>query len=148
MLLEPKEIEVDGKKFIISKLPALAGYEIATQLALTAVPKIGEFSQHKTMFIKMLGYVAVPISGMAEPLQLSTEALIDNHTGNWETMVKVGYAIYEYNVSFLADGRISNFLTDVAQNIPGWTTKILNLFSEQSFPAEKLHSKNSKKATQ
>ena len=147
MLLETKEIEVDGKKFIISKFPALAGYEIATQLALTAVPKMAEFAQHKAMFVKMLGYVAVPITGIAEPLQLSTEALIDNHTGNWETMVKVGYAIYEYNVSFLADGRISNFLTDVAQNIPAWTTKILNHFSEQSFQAEKPRSKSSKKVT-
>lgn len=148
MLLEKKEIEINGKIFIISKFPALDGYEIVTQLALTAIPKMAEFAQHKAMFIKMLAYVGVNNAGSVEPLQLTTEALINNHCSDWETMVQLGYAIYEYNVSFLADGRVSNFFMDVSQNIPVWTTKILALWSEQSSPAVKQPSKSSKKVTQ
>jgi hypothetical protein len=148
MLLEKKEIEIHGKTFIISKFPALDGYEIVTQLALTAIPKMAEFAQHKAMFIKMLAYVGVNSTGSVEPLQLTTEALINNHCGDWETMVQLGYAIYEYNVSFLADGRVSSFFGEVAANIPAWTTKILALWSEQSSPAAKQPSKSSKKVTQ
>ena len=148
MLLEKKEIEIHDKNFIISKFPALDGYEIVTQLALTAIPKMAEFAQHKAMFIKMLAYVGVNNAGSVEPLQLTTEALINNHCGDWETMVQLGYAIYEYNVSFLADGRVSSFFGEVAANIPAWTTKILALWSEQSSPAVKPPSKSSKKVTQ
>lgn len=142
MLLEPKEINVDGKTFIISKFPALAGYEIATQLTWTAVPKLGVFSEHRAMLIKMLGYVAVPMEGASQPLQLTTEALIDNQCGSWETMAKVGYSIYEYNVSFLGNGSLTGFLDGVIEKLPDFISQILTKWQGQSLPAVKQASKN------
>ncbi len=145
MMLEPKEIEVDGKKFIISKFPSLAGYEIATQLTLSAIPKLSEFKEHKNMLIKMLGYVGVELPGMNSPLMLSTDALIDNHTGNWETMAKLAYSIYEYNVSFLERGSLSSFLNGVIEKLPDFVSKILMKWPELSSPVEKPATTSSKR---
>ncbi len=146
MLLEPKILNIDGKDFILSKFPAIAGREIVTQYPLTGLPKIGEYKVNEEIMIKLMSYVGVDI-GTSAPLQLTTRALIDNHVPSWETLAKIEWEMLDYNVSFLADGRISTFLQDIAQTIPEWITKILIKLSEQSSQAEKPVLKSSKKST-
>lgn len=148
MLLESKQIEIDGKQFIISKFPAVAGREIITQYPLSGLPKIGEYKVNEAIMLKLMTYVGVPIASQQMPLQLTTQALIDNHVGSWETLAKLEMAMLEYNCSFFTDGRVSTFLTDIALNIPAWITKILTPLLEQSSQAEKRPSKSSKKTTQ
>ncbi len=145
MLLEPKEIEIDGKVFIISKFPAIAGREIITQYPISGLPKIGEYKVNEQIMLKLMSYVAVSIN--SQPLQLTTQVLIDNHVGSWETLAKLEIAMIEYNVSFLENGRASTFLNDIAQNIAPWITKILTPLTEQLSAAEKPRSKSSKKVT-
>jgi hypothetical protein len=137
MLREPKEIEIDGKTFVISKFPSLAGYEIVTQLTLTAIPKLAEFKEHRAMFIKMLAYTGVKVAGIEAPLMLTTEALIDNHTNDWEMMGKLAYSVYEYNVSFLERGSLSNFLQNALENLPDFAAKMYQKWSQQSSPKKK-----------
>ena len=147
MLLEQKDIEIDAKQFVISKFPAMAGYEIVTQFPISAVPKLGDFATHKELIYKIMCYVGVKIEGNPAILTLTTEALINNHTNNWETLSKLIMAMMEYNVSFLANGKISGFLDSIMESLPTFLSKILMSSQEQSSAKDTPRSKNSKKIT-
>ena len=56
-MLEPKEIEIEGKKYIITKIPAVQGREILTQYPITAMPKIGQYKATEELMFKMMKYV-------------------------------------------------------------------------------------------
>lgn len=141
-MIEPKEVNIDGHRFIISKLPAMDGYELMTQLPLSATPKVGDFAIHKQLVYKLMAYVGVPIEGMPQPLMLTTPALVDNHTKSWESLVNLAWNMIEYNCSFLANGQASTFLGGLAQNIPQLIAKTLTILSQQSSEAEKQPSTN------
>ena len=134
-LLEPKEINIDGKNFILSKFPAIAGREIIAKYPLTGLPKIGDYQLNEETMFKLMAYVAVKINDIKIPL--NTPELINNHTGNWETLAKIEVAMMEYNCSFFQNGRVSTFLNDTAQNIPRWIIKTLTSLSLQLSPTEK-----------
>jgi hypothetical protein len=134
-LLEQKEVLIDGRAFILSKFPAVAGREIIASYPLTAIPKIAEYKTNESIMLKLMCYVGVRTGDNI--LRLSSQALVDNHVGNWETLVKVEAAMLEYNCSFFLSGRVSTFLSDAARNMPQWILKILTGLSEQLSQKEK-----------
>jgi len=136
-LIDPKQIEIDEKQFIISKFPAVAGREIISKYPLSAVPKLGDYAVNEETMLKLMAYVAVEKDGRT--MGLSNKALIDNHVGSWETLAKIEMAMLEYNCSFFQNGRISRFFDDIAQNIPQWISKTLMALSAQSSQVEKPH---------
>ncbi len=138
-LIEPKEIEIDGKKFTLSKFPAIAGRKIIASYPLSSLPKLGDYEENEKAMLLLMGYVS------KGNLRLSTQELIDNHVGGWETLAKLEIAMLEYNCSFLASGRVSGFLDGITNKLPELITKILILFSQSLSQAEKPRSKNSKK---
>lgn len=146
-MLEPKEVVVDGKVYVISKFPAVAGRKIMTQYPISAIPKVGEYGTNEEMMYLIMTYVAVKNVANNTELQLVNRDLIDNHVPNWETLMKLEYLMMEYNCSFLANGKVSTFLESIAEKLPSWITKISTPLSEALSPAEKPRSKNSKKAT-
>lgn len=146
-MLEPKEVVVDGKVYVISKFPAVAGRKIMTQYPISAIPKVGEYGTNEEMMYLIMTYVAVKNVANNTELQLVNRDLIDNHVPNWETLMKLEYLMMEYNCSFLANGKVSSFLESIAEKLPSWITKISTPLSEILSPAEKPRSKNSKKAT-
>lgn len=146
-MLEPKEVVVDGKVYVISKFPAVAGRKIMTQYPISAIPKVGEYGTNEEMMYLIMTYVAVKNVANNTELQLVNRDLIDNHVPNWETLMKLEYLMMEYNCSFLANGKVSTFLESIAEKLPTWITKISTPLSEALSPAEKPRSKNSKKAT-
>jgi hypothetical protein len=131
-LLEPKEIDIDGKLFTISKFPAVAGREIIAKYPLSGLPKIGEYKLNEETMFKLMSYVAT-----ASGLRLTTPELINNHAGDWETLARIELAMMEYNCSFFRDGRISTFLNDIAQKIPQLIFKMLTDLSARSSQTEK-----------
>ncbi len=140
-LLEPKTVTIDGREFILSKFPAVAGREIIAKYPLSSVPKLGDYAVNEETMLKLMNYVAVGIDPV-RPLRLSTVALVNNHTGGWETLAKIEIAMLEYNCSFFRDGRISTLLEDIAQKVPAWISKILTVLSAQSSATGKQRSMN------
>jgi hypothetical protein len=145
-VLEQKEIEVNGKTYVISKFPAVAGREIVTQYPLSATPKLGDYQTNESIMLKIMCYVGVKVRDSSTILWLKTRELVDNHIPNWEDLMKVEYAAMEYNCSFLADGKISEYLTLAQEKLPSWISKILTPLLDALSPKEKQPSKNSKKA--
>ena len=140
-MIEPKEIEIDGRTFILSKFPAVAGREIVAKYPLSGLPKLGDYQVNEEVMLKLMCYVGIP-SASGQPLPLSTRGLVDNHTGNWETLAKVEMAMMEYNCSFFRDGRVSNFLSGLTAALPALISKISTASSAQSSEAAKQPSTN------
>ena len=144
MLISPKEIEVNGKTFIISKFPAVAGREIVSVYVSSGMPKLGDYKRNEEIMLKLMGYVAVPMAS-GTPLRLTSQALIDNHvTGedSWEMLMKLEAEVMSYNCSFFRNGQISNFFDGLTQKAPRWISKILTDLSGQLSQTEKPRSTN------
>jgi len=126
--LEPMEIDIEDRKFVISKFPAIAGRKIVTQYISSGVPKIGNYSTNEEMMLNIMKYVA-RIDDNGTKTVLSNQDLIDNHvvskTSSWEMLIKLEAKMLEYNCDFFQNGRISNFFGDIAQKLPQWITKTL-----------------------
>ncbi len=127
--LQPEDIEIEDKKFIISKFPAIAGREIVTQYFSSALPgKFGDYKLNKEMFDKAMCYVAA-INSEGNPIVLSVPALVDNHVvskdSSWEMLLKLETRLMVYNCAFLQAGRVSNFLNSIKEKLPQLISKIL-----------------------
>lgn len=141
MLLQPveKEIELPGggtKTFVISKFPATAGREIITQYPTSAAPKIGNYQLNEELMYKLMSYVGVPVKG-SDPIMLTTRDLVNNHVPDWETLVKIEWAMMQYNSSFFQNGKMSGFLELATAKAEGLMSKILTSFV-QSLSAKDL----------
>lgn len=111
-MLEPKELE--GTPFILSKFPATVGREIILQYPTSAMPKIGDYATNEALMFKIMKYVSVTIEGRDEPLPLKTPQLVDAHVKDAETLMKLEWAMMNYNFAFFGNGSLSGILERVA----------------------------------
>jgi hypothetical protein len=144
-MLEPKEIEIEAngkkKKFIISKFNAIEGREIITQYPTTALPKIGDYKTNEDLMLKIMKYVeAVADSGVK--IQLTSRDLINNHVVDWEILVKIEYAVLEYNCDFLASGKAIDFFNSLIDLAFQKITSTLTASSGKLSQAEEPRSTN------
>lgn len=134
-MIEPKEVEVDGKTFHISKVPAMAGREIFTQYITTGAPKIGDYDKNQALMLKMMSFVSVETEGGM--LSLSTKELINNHVPSWENLMLLEKHMIEYNCSFFANGKLSSFLEKSGETALDKITSMLTGLLQQSLQADK-----------
>lgn len=146
ILIQPQQVELDGKTYIISKIPATDAREIITQYLPSAMPKLGEYKRNEELMYKLMAFVAVITDSGAE-LILNSKTLINNHVESWETLLRLEAKMMEYNCSFFRDGRISGILTELRQTLPAWISKILMDSLERLSQAEKQRSTNSEQST-
>lgn len=139
MLLQEKTITIEsvdfpqGKEFIISKLPATVGREVAAKYSNSNIPIIGKYALSEEIMFKLMCYVAVPGPvGSNQKFILNSVDLVNNHTVGWETLGKLEVAMLEYNISFLQRGEISNFFDGFAEKMKQWIMSMLTDFSQQS----------------
>lgn len=138
VLIQPKTIAValpDGgtKDFVISKFPATVGREICTQYPIAAIPRLGDYGRNEELMFKMMCYVAAPnIDPAREPIILRSEILVNNHVPDFETLMKIEMAMMEYNCSFFARGKASNYLELLVQKVQALLTQTLMDFSQRS----------------
>jgi hypothetical protein len=128
-----KEIELPNgstKTFILSKFPAVVGREIISQYPTSAAPKVGNYSLNEELMFKLLAHIGVPVKGK-DPIMLKTRALVDNHIPDWETLVKVEWAMMEYNCSFFTNGRVLGILDTILPKVNGLISSILIQFVQQ-----------------
>lgn len=146
-MIAPKEVTIEtqaGEKrtYILSKFPAIQGREIVAKYPLSAMPKLGDYAVNEETMIKLMGFVGVQIDGRAEPLMLTTRALVDNHVPDWETLARIEVAMMEYNVSFFANGKGSTFFEAIAAKAQAFLSRTLTDSLGQFSPKEKRRSGN------
>lgn len=128
-LLQPKEVQIttqagDVRTYVISKPPAIAGRELATQYPTANVPKLGDYKTSEELMLKLMSFVAI-IRPDGSYQRLSNRALVDNHVPDWETLAKLEVAMIEYNVSFFARGGLSGDWKERGAKAAGWIIKTL-----------------------
>lgn len=131
-MIEPKQVTLNGKTYVLTKFPATVGREIITQYPMTALPKIGEYKTNHALMLKIMSYVGVVVDGRQEPLMLTTEDLVNNHIAKTEDLMKLEWSMIEHNFDFFGDGRASGWLAMVADRITPLISKTLTDLLGQS----------------
>lgn len=120
-LLEPKieQIEdISGKTrtFRISKFPAISGRRIISKYPLSALPKLGDYAENEKTMLELMTYVEViPDGENVQPIRLLTEEVINNHVGDWETLIKLEGAMLRYNTTFFTNGVLQGYMETLLQ---------------------------------
>lgn len=125
-LIKPQDVEIkdcDGnvKTFIISRVPAIPMREVMAKYPVSNIPKLGEYQASKDVMKLLMSYVAVRVGEGADEreIQLTNEALINNHITDGEQLLRIEYAMLQYNTSFFGQGDLSTFLRGlIAKHLP------------------------------
>lgn len=139
-LIQPKDIEIDGKLYRISKFPATVGREIVAKYPLSNMPKLGDYKVSEEIMIKLMSYVEVVLP--ERNIRLSTIDLVNNHVPNWEVLAKLEWEMLQYNCSFLTNGKSLGFLEKLGHLAEQKITEILTALSAKSSPQTKQASKS------
>lgn len=109
-MIAPKETVIDGRTYILHKLPAVAGREIMTQYLFSNLPKLGDYRRSEELMFKLMRFVTVRPAPGGQEIALETPELIDNHVPGAETLIKIEKEMMQYSFDFFSEGKISNFL--------------------------------------
>lgn len=142
---ETKPFELDGKKYILHKIPAVQGREILALYGasnVSSVFKPENYHNSKEIMLKALSYVGVIPDGSTLEIMLDTEDMVNNHVESTLSLLKLEKAIIQYNFDFLADGEILRYLNIVLKVADKSITKMLTGLSEVLFQVEKQPSEN------
>lgn len=134
--IKEKEIELDGKRFILSRFPATEGKRIIAGYTTSMIPKLSDWESHQKISYENLSYVQF-VTASGQKVQLLTKEIINNHIDSWETLVLLEWKMIEYNSSFLQDGQVSKYLVDLARSIKHLNFKTLMGLLAQLSQAEK-----------
>lgn len=111
-LLQPKEIEINGKTYRISKFPATVGREIVAKYPVSNMPKLGDYKVSEEVMLKLMSYVEVVLPERS--IRLSTQELVNNHVPDWEVLAQLEWEMLSYNCSFLTNGKSLSFFEKLA----------------------------------
>ncbi|MDR0675974.1 MAG: hypothetical protein LBF97_02915 [Elusimicrobiota bacterium] len=140
-MIDPKEIIIGNRTYIISKLPAVVGREIIYKYPTSLTPKIGDYAVSENTMLKLMKYVAVKFKNGTEQT-LSTKELINNNVDNALDLLKLEFEMLEYNFNFFRSGKFSDFLSKYLGLATAKITEILMDLSGKSSQAEKQRSTN------
>jgi hypothetical protein len=122
-LIKPKDVEIkdsdgDVKTFIVSKIPAIPMREVMAKYPVSNIPKLGEYNVSEEVMQLLMRYVAVRLEDGRE-ITLVNKALINNHVVDGEQLLRIEYAMLQYNTSFFGQGDLSTFLSGlIAKHLP------------------------------
>jgi hypothetical protein len=117
-MIKPKAVTIkdgDGgeKEFFLSKLPAIPMREVMAKYPVSNIPKLGEYNVSKEIMLTLMSYVSVGIGDDGRMQPLSTESLINSHVITGEQLLRLEWAMLEYNTSFFGQGRGSTFFASL-----------------------------------
>lgn len=141
-LLEPKMVEINGYKFVISKMPCTVAQEVIYKLPTGLVPLLSNFSQAEEMAFKMLSYCSRVYSDDRGCVQLISKVVIDNHVPDFSTLTQLEAECLKYNYDFFAQGRALTFCQKALSHVESKTSEILTDLLDKLLQAGKQHYTN------
>ena len=138
-MIEPKEITLNNKKFIISKIPAFDGMEII--MNLTKSPLTKDVSLALDTILKLVSYSAA-FDANGNKIMLASKDLANSHVSDWEMLRDLAMSMAEYNCSFFPKGGLLNFLRESVKNTKHNFALMLTSLLQRLSVAEKPHSEN------
>lgn len=149
-MISPKEIELESiegetKAYRISKIPAIPARAIIAKYVLGGIPKVGDYDANHEQMLKMMCYVEAKKSDGW--IKLETEALINNHVPDFETLMRLEFKMLTYNTSFFQKGKILNFSKMLEKKVGELGSSMLTDSLEKLLQANEQASKNSEPST-
>lgn len=141
LLLEPKTVEINGYRFIISKMPCTVAQEVIFKLPTGLVPLISNFSQAEEMAFKMLSYCERVYNDRPNVPLISKE-IIDNHVPDFQTLMKLEQECLQYNYDFFEQGKVLSFLNKGLSLAESKASGILTDLLDKLLQAGAQHSTN------
>lgn len=149
-MIKPQEITIktqDGeeKTYVISKVPAIPARELVAKYPVANMPKLGDYAVSEEVMLKLMSYVAVVLPD-GQHLRLTSQALVNNHVPDWETLARIELKMMEYNCSFF--GRAGSLISSetIEKKAKQLITEILTDSLARSFPKKQRRSGNSKQS--
>ncbi len=132
-LLHPKDIKIktldgDERTYFVSRLPAIAAREVITQYPISATPKVGDYARNVELMLRLMSYCGV-VTADGSYLRFRTQALIDNHVPDGETLMRLEFEAFNHNTSFFRDGKMLNTLDSMFQRVIGSIAETLTRLS-------------------
>lgn len=151
-LLNPKEITLTDRKgvvrtYLLSEIPASYSKEIVLQYPTSALPKVGDAQLHMEITLRLMSYIAVPRGNNAEPLQLTTRELCDNHIPDLRTWMRLEREMAMYNWDFFLPEDLSDFWGRLKNMLVLWSQETSMGSSQPSSNQEKQPSTTSERFT-
>ena len=112
VLLEPKNIVINGYKFVISKMPCTVAQEVLLRLPAGLLPLVKNFSQSEEMAFKMLSYCERCYEDKAN-VPLISKTVIDNHVPDFDTLIRLEQECIAYNYDFFQNGKVWTSLNKI-----------------------------------
>ena len=134
-MIDEKSIEVQGKEYVISKLPATVAREILFLYPSSNIPKIGDYATSERIMLLLMSYVGVRVGDSIIPLK--TKELVNNHVPDAETLILIEKEMFKYNYSFFQNGNASTFLTILEKRATTKGIEILTTLLERLSQAGK-----------
>lgn len=137
-LIQPKIVEINGYKFVISKMPCTVAQEVIIKLPTGLIPLLSDFSQAEDMAFKMLSYCERIYSDGRPNVGLISKEIIDNHVPDFDTLVKLETECINYNYDFFGNGKLLDFLNKgvclVESKASGILTDLLDKLLQAGVP--------------
>ena len=146
ILLKPKDVEINGYKFIISQMPCTVAQEVAFKLPPGLIPIMGNFTQAEDMYVKMLSYCE-RVYDDGRHIKLINKDIIDNHIPDFQTLLMLEREVIEYNYGFFNTEKLLTLLNDLLSRVESRASKILMDLLDKLSLAEGQHYTNSEQST-
>lgn len=141
-MIDEKKITIDGKEFVISKLPAVVGREILFKYTAGGKNILmgGDYAVSEEVMKKLMSYIGVYVDGRL--VELKTEELINNHVQSAMTLIKLEKEMMSYNFDFFTPEKISATFQKLSRLADKESMKILTALWEQLLHKDEPHSKS------
>ena len=138
-MIEPKEITIKDKKFVIATIPAFDGLEII--LNLTKSPLTKDVVLATETILKLVSYVAAfDVNG--NKVMLTSKDIANSHVNSWEMLRDLALQMAEYNCSFFPKGGLSSFWRESVENTKSKIVQTFTLLLQRLSVAERQQSVN------
>ena len=137
-LLEPKEITINGCRFLVSRMPCMTAQEVIVRIPAGILPLINQYTISEEMVVKMLSCCQRMYDDKPNVPLISKE-IINNHVPDFDTLLQLENECLKYNYDFFNQGKVLTFLAQGLSRVESSLSGILTDLLDKLLQAEKPH---------
>ena len=137
-LLSPKEVAINGCKFLISKMPCMTAQEVIVRIPAGILPLINQYTISEEMVVKMLS-CCQRVYDDKPNVPLISKEIINNHIPDFDTLLQLENECLKYNYDFFNQGKVLTFLAKGLSHVESKLSGILTDLLDRLLQAEKPH---------
>ena len=137
-LLSPKEVTINGCRFLISRMPCMTAQEVIVRIPAGILPLINQYTISEEMVVKMLSCCQRMYDDKPNVPLISKE-IINNHVPDFDTLLQLENECLKYNYDFFNQGKVLTFLAQGLSRVESSLSGILTDLLDKLLQAEKPH---------